>query len=77
MGAYLASCTNRVGNGAGAWPYHPPPYIAEVKERVDLYMYPASSFTACYKLRFIFFLMLPVMPDVWHMGEKRAAYTIW
>ena len=77
-GAYLASCTYRVGKGAGAWRYHPPPYIAEVRERVDLYMYPASSFMACYKLRFtLFLLMLPVTWDVWHMGKKTAAYTIW
>ena len=73
-GDYLASCTYRVGKGAGAWPYHPPPYNAEVKERVDLYLYPTSSFMTCYNLRFNFSLMLPVMWDVRHMGGKTAAH---
>lgn len=58
-GAYLASCTYRVsflvGKGAGAWPYHPPPYIAEVKEGVNLYLYLASAFMARYNLRVSFF----------------------
>jgi len=77
MGTYLAFSTYRVsylaGTGAGAWPYHPPPYIVEVKERVDLYLYPAM---ARYKLRFIFFLVLPVMWDVRHMGVETSVYKI-
>lgn len=31
---------------------------------------------ARYKLRFIFLLVLPVVLDVWHTGEKTTAYTI-
>jgi len=31
------------GKAAGAWYYHPPPSSAEVKERVELYLYSPSG----------------------------------
>jgi hypothetical protein len=33
----------RGGRVAGAWLNHPPPYIAEVKESVELYFYSSSG----------------------------------
>jgi len=33
---------------------HPPQSIAEVKERVELYIYSPSAFMACYKVKFTF-----------------------
>jgi hypothetical protein len=32
--------------------YHPPPSSLEVKERVDLYLYPVSAFVACAGVNF-------------------------
>jgi hypothetical protein len=47
-GAYLALCTMSTGSFSGVkWPGrgvdHPPPSSAEVKERVDLYLYSPSG----------------------------------
>ena len=78
--AYLASCMYRlsflVGKGAGTWPYHPSPYNAEVKERVDLYQYPASAFMALYKFKFTLFSVIGNAGSVAHIGEKTRADTL-
>jgi hypothetical protein len=48
FGAHPASCTMGTRSFAGVkWPGrgvdHPPPFSAEVKERVELYIYPLSG----------------------------------
>ena len=36
----------------GAWLYHPPPSRAEVKERVEVYLYSLRIFVACSRMNF-------------------------
>ena len=42
------------GKSAGAWRLPPTPSSAEVKERVELYLYAPSAFVTCSKMTFTF-----------------------
>jgi len=42
------------GKAARSWPLSSIPLIVEVKERVELYLYPLWVFMACYRMNFTF-----------------------
>jgi hypothetical protein len=55
---------------AGAWRWSPTPSSAEVKERVELYLYPLWAFVACSRVNLTFFIYRCVRVCVCVFGSR-------